>query len=626
MHKLFISLVIIGCSFRVTAQNNKMVDSLLKALDATQADSVKMKIYRQLGEYYTDNNAAKAIGFLDKSQEIAKRMNRPLLIANNYYSIGFCYLIKSDFNKSLESYLEALRIYEQLKDSFRLSNTYLSIGNLYSENKNFKKTNEYYDKATVLIEAQKDSFQLASILMQRGTLYDQHLKQYDTALIYLKKAEVIARFLKDNYLITNTMGNIGLTYKHQLNNLKALEYFDTVLTMYKKMDVPVDNYAAIYNNIAATLSQAGSYLAAKTAFDQSIRFSLKAGSPFLVMENYNNLSDMYKRMKDYRLQAEYLEKFYKIKDSLFTADNKNQLTQLEADYRIEKKNTELIKKDTEVIKQKGQRNIFIIITIAVALLLLTLLFFFKRTKTSNQLLLQKNAQINQQKNELETLNQVKDRLFSIISHDLRNPLVTFRTYLSLADDINLSADKKELFKTTTMQAVIQTCDMLDNLLVWANMQIKNAKVSITPIDIGDCTLDVINTVQVQANQKRIHIQQHLPVSIALGDYTIVTIALRNIITNAIKFSHSGTTIYIDSEKRVQQVFIKIKDEGIGMTGEQLGQLNSNQTDSTIGTNSEKGSGLGIFLVKELLQKINGKLVIESEYGNGSSFTIVLEGL
>ncbi|MEO6731527.1 MAG: tetratricopeptide repeat-containing sensor histidine kinase [Ferruginibacter sp.] len=619
-------LFFIFCPLAAVTQTNKTVDSLLIALDTEKADSNRMMLYRRIGTYYTDNNAGKAIGYIEKSQEIAKKLNRPLLIANNYYSIGFCYLVKGNFNKSLENYFQSIRIYETLKDSFRLSNAFMSVGNLYGQNKNFQKTIEYYDKAQLLIEAQKDSAQLSGILGQRGILYDQQL-QYDKAIDYLRQALLIARIMKDDYMITNTLSNIGLTYKHQKKTPEALQFFDSVITAYKTTkDVPVDNYAAIYNNIAAAHSQAGNYPKAKEAFDKSIQYALQAGSPFIEMENYNNLADMYGTMKSFELQTIFLKKYYNIKDSLFTADNKNQLTQLEADYQVEKKNVELQKKDAEVIRQKSQRNISIIIAIAIAVILTTLAFFYRGIKKNNRVLLQKNILINHQKNELETLNQVKDRLFSIISHDLRNPLVTLRSYLSLADDVRLSTEKKELFKRTTMQAVSQTCDMLDNLLVWANLQIKNTEAAVEPLDVNDCVNDVLNTVQQQANQKEVTIKTNIEAVVALGDHTILTIALRNILTNAIKYSPAATTVYLHSLKKAHEIHIMITDEGIGMTNEQLQQSARNQTDTTRGTHNEKGSGLGIFLVKELLQKINGHLLIESEKDKGSCFTIVLSAI
>jgi signal transduction histidine kinase len=625
MQKILLSIFILLSAITAIAQSNKMVDSLLKKLDKEKVDSNRMKLYQKIGTYYIDNNVGKAIDYLENSLEIAKKLDKSLFIANNYYSIGFCYLVKSNFNKSLENYQLSIQLYEKLKDSLRLSNAYMSVGSLYSQTKDFAKTNEYYDKATKIIEAKKDSVQLVSIYNQRGTLYDQQ-QQLGLAVVYLKKGLDLAKLMKQDFMITNCWSNIGLTYKHLKNNNLALQYFDSVLTAYKKMDVPVDNYAMVYNNVAATYSQAGNYILAKEAFNKSIQLSIQAGIPFVEMENYNNLADMYGRMKQFELQTTFLKKYYNIKDSLFTADNKNQLTQLETDFQVAKKNAEIVKKDAEVIKQKSERNIFIVIATAAALLLTTLFVFYQRIKNNNRLLQQKNEHIHQQNNELEILNQLKDRLFSIISHDLRNPLVTLRTYLSLADDVALTADKKALFKKTTMQAVIQTCDMLDNLLVWANMQIKNTPVSITLVSITDCVLDVVNNVQAQASQKQLHIQTNIEAVTALGDSTIVAIALRNILTNALKFSPVAATIFIESIRQEEQIRITIKDEGIGMTAEQIQQLAGNQTETTRGTNNEKGSGLGIFLTKELLQKINGQLLIESAKEKGSCFTIVLQAV
>jgi tetratricopeptide (TPR) repeat protein len=157
MQKILLSIFILLSAITAIAQSNKMVDSLLKKLDKEKVDSNRMKLYQKIGTYYIDNNAGKAIDYLENSLEIAKKLDKSLFIANNYYSIGFCYLVKSNFNKSLENYQLSIQLYEKLKDSLRLSNAYMSVGSLYSQTKDFAKTNEYYDKATKIIEAKKDS-------------------------------------------------------------------------------------------------------------------------------------------------------------------------------------------------------------------------------------------------------------------------------------------------------------------------------------------------------------------------------------------------------------------------------------------------------------------------------------
>jgi signal transduction histidine kinase len=308
---------------------------------------------------------------------------------------------------------------------------------------------------------------------------------------------------------------------------------------------------------------------------------------------------------------------------LYNTDTKNKITELEADYQIEKKNISLVKQEAETNKQKNQRNIFILIALGTAILLGTLAFFYRRIKQNNALLQQKNIQINKQKNELQTLNHVKDRLFSIISHDLRNPLVTLKSYLTLSDNHTLTEEKKEAFKKQTNQAVSQTSSMLDNLLVWANMQIKNTNPAITTIELEDCIDDAIGAARAQATQKNISFIKNIEVANAASDFTILEIALRNIITNAVKYSNATSEIKISTNKNNDYTFISIKDEGVGMTKEKIEELLHSDIESTTGTQGEKGSGLGLFLVKEVLQKINANLVIESEVRKGSNFIIQL---
>lgn len=598
------------------------IDSLFNAADNEKADTARMKIYNTIANYYLDNNAGKAIEYLEKAKEIATNHKLALNIANNYYSLGYAYLVKADYDKSLYNYQQSTFIYEQLKDSFRLSNALLSIGNVYFDNKNAEKTNDYYDKAGAIIIALNDTSQVCNYYDTRGITYDQ-LGKYDSALKYLNKAYSLA--LKANLVSNamNTLSNIGLSYKHINQTQKAINCFDTVLQYYKKVNTPPDMYASLYNNIGAAYSQANNFDKAIAAFTSSINLATQAGSTSIVMENYRNLSDMYGNMKNYEQQTVYLKKYYHLKDSIFTIDKSNQLTELESDYRIEKKNAELTKKEAEVTKQKSQRNFLLIIASSIFAVMLGFAFFYTRIRAKNKLLQQQNVQISNQKNELLTLNHVKDRLFSIISHDLRNPLVTLRSYLTLADNESISAEKKQMFKAQTMYAVSQTGDMLDNLLAWANMQIKNTRPAIIPVNVQDLVADAISSVKPQALQKQIEIEQQIFAETILGDYNILMIALRNLLTNAIKFSAEKKIVFIGSKKVNDRIYLSVKDEGIGLTEEQVIAINTNDSNSTNGTKGEKGSGLGLFLIKELLKNINASLLIESVPGTGSTFIISL---
>ncbi len=623
MRKSILLLTALSFCTVVFCQVSKEVDSLLKALDTEKTDSNLLRTLSRIGSYYIDNNPSKAISYFERSAELAKKINNTLRLGNAYYDLGFCYLLKGDFDKSLNYYQQSEKIYSQLNDKRRLANAYMSIGNVFFQNKALSKATEYFTYAENVVQQTKDSNQLSTLYSERGLVYDQ-LQKYDSALFYLQKAATVAKLIKDDGMYLNTLSNIGLTHKHMKNTALALQYFDTVLNRYTATpDIPLDYIAGLYNNIGATQAQAGNYTAAAAAFNKSIASSQLAGTTAIEMENYRNMADMYADMKDYRLQSIFLAKHYNLKDSIFSADNKNQLTQLETDYQLEKKNISLVKQEAETVRQKSQRNIFFIIAIGAALLLATLGFFYRRIKQNNVLLQDKNSQINHQKDELQTLNHVKDRLFSIISHDLRNPLTTLKSYLTLANDPGLPASQKEDFKEKTMLSVSQTSNMLDNLLTWANMQLKNTKPVITQINTEDCIDDAIGAAAAQAAQKNISIHKKIDAPTAIAEYHILEIALHNIITNAVKYSHNGSNIFINTSNTRQHVQITIKDEGIGMSREQLHEIQNNEAESTTGTAGEKGSGLGLFLVKELLHKIDATLLVESEEGKGSCFIIQL---
>lgn len=607
--------------FLLFAQN-RMLDSLLKEADKNVHDSIKIHTLNEIGFIYEENNPAKAIDYFERVNKMALALNKPLVVANSDYDLGFTYLLLGNYENSLQHYLQSARTYEKINDQKRLSNAYMSIGSLYFDNNDLKKAKDYYAQAETIIKKLNDPVRLANFYNSLGNAYDK-AKNYDSALAYLQKAYDIYINQEDEFLIINSLSNLGLTYKHQGKTDLALKYFHLVKEKVKGKDMPKDLLAMIYNNLGATYSQARQYNQAITAFDSSILFSKEANLSGVLMENYRNVSDMYASMKEYQKEAGYLRLYYNLKDSLFSADKKNELTQLDADYRIEKKNTELAKTEAEVVKRKSQRNIFMIITIAAAALLAGLAFFYSRIRKKNEVLNLQNETIHQQNTELQTLNNVKDRLFSIISHDLRNPLVTLQSYLTLSGNKELPEDKKEQYRLQTTNAVTQTSNMLDNLLAWANMQIKNTKASITPVDVDELVADTKSGAQAQAAQKQIIIHQDLAVTSVLGDYNILSIALRNLLTNAIKFSDKEGNIWINAEKKDNAILLSVKDEGIGMSEEQIRELTSNQQQSSSGTAGEKGSGLGLYLVQELLQKINAKLEVKSEKGKGSTFNIVI---
>ncbi|MFD2921937.1 tetratricopeptide repeat protein [Terrimonas rubra] len=623
MRKGFLLLTALVLFVTAFAQQKKYIDSLLTEIDKHPPDSVLVDLYDEIGQVVSQNNPTKAIEYLEKGKAIAEKARLQIAYANFWYSIGFNYRVKGKYDQAIHAYQQSLPVYEQRKDSFRLANALMSIQSTYFELNDLEKAKEYMAQAAPYIFGVNDLPQVADFYGSIATINSKQNK-YDSALYYYQKAIDLNKSFNDPIGQSIVMMNKGLTLKKMGQYQQALQYFDSSIAAVKDVEQMADLNASIKNNIGATYAMMGQTDKALAAFNTSIQIAREAGLLKNEMENYRNMSDLFLKNGDYKNHSAYLQKYYAIKDSIFTIDSKNQITQLEADYEITKKNNELLVKETEVTRNKSQRNIFIILSATALAILLTLGYFYTRIKKANKLLNEKNILINEQKNELLTLNRVKDRLFSIISHDLRQPLQTLKSFLILSDNKDVAEEKKREFKILTFNAVLNTSDMLDNLLAWANIQLKNTTPPITTISIEDSIWDVTEGVKPQTIQKGITVVQHIQAATAMGNYDILQIAVRNIVTNAIKFSPANSTITISSVKDKDKVYVSIADQGIGMTPEQIRQIETREISSTKGTAGERGSGLGLFLVKELLEKINAGITISSEPGKGSTFNIVLD--
>ncbi|MGB5026424.1 MAG: tetratricopeptide repeat-containing sensor histidine kinase, partial [Saprospiraceae bacterium] len=574
-----------------------------------------------IADYYLNLNLNKAIDYYERSKYLAEKLNNKSQLASSYYSLGSCFLAKGNFDLSLENYLKAVRLYEELNHKRRLTKTYIDIAYLYTEYAYYSKAHDYFDKAKLLIDQSQDTLELNYYFQEKGNFYYRQAK-FDSAILCNMESNRIAALIKnDNYSIPNTLSNIGLMYKKMGRLDDALLYIDSALILLNQSGDLEFLLSGIYNNLACIYSAKHQFDSALVFFNKSIALCKTSHNIFTEMENYSNLAEMYGIKKQYDLQVHYLKNYYNLKDSLFNTDKQNQLNQLETDYQLEKKDKLITKKNLELIKQKNTRNLSFIFSAFALILLSSLYYYYRKLKLKNLDLELKNTLIENQKTELQQLNHIKDRLFGIISHDLRNPLITLRSYLMLSDNESISADKKILFKNQTMEAVNQTGDLLDNLLTWANLQLKNVETPLVPIALDECVADVVNILKVQAKQKEIEIIQRIQAIVFPSNSDVLSIVLRNLITNAIKFSKEKQAIILESNQNEQGIQLIVQDFGQGLSSEQIHAILSSTNDSTLGTKGEKGSGLDLFLVMQMLKKINAQLLIESQLGIGSKFIV-----
>jgi signal transduction histidine kinase len=270
--------------------------------------------------------------------------------------------------------------------------------------------------------------------------------------------------------------------------------------------------------------------------------------------------------------------------------------------------------------------------VAVAFLVMTIIrSYVRRAQFDKQrledLLKIRTREIEHSREELRALNQKKDLIFSILSHDLRSPLTTLKGFLGILIDNSdfLSKDDIKKHAVNIRNSVTNSLDLIDNTLFWSLSQMGNIQYSPSAFQLKPVVEKVIGLYQLTAEKKMIRVSLKCEENIQVhADENMIYVTLRNIVSNAIKFTREGKAVSINCSLNHIYARIEIKDEGIGMSGDYLNKiLSMEQPMIKKGTSNEKGTGLGLLLCKNFLEMNKGKLQITSEENIGTTFIVYL---
>lgn len=225
---------------------------------------------------------------------------------------------------------------------------------------------------------------------------------------------------------------------------------------------------------------------------------------------------------------------------------------------------------------------------------------------------------------LEKLNHEKTKLFSVLSHDLHNPLSSIQSYMEVIRDYEFSKEEKEMAERELSNAVYETQEMLYNILSWSKSQLNNEGARLRPYNLYDTLEPVITTQKAQAQQKKIRLTEEFDKSLmVISDINMLQFVARNIIGNAIKFTPPHGKIHVKAVRSGNKCILSIQDNGPGISTKQKSDIFSLKTQSTYGTNNEKGIGLGLYLCKEYTVAQHGKIWYENAPEGGAIFFISL---
>lgn len=239
-------------------------------------------------------------------------------------------------------------------------------------------------------------------------------------------------------------------------------------------------------------------------------------------------------------------------------------------------------------------------------------------------ILESNALITRQNQLLEQLNSEKDKLFSIVSHDLRAPIDSILGYLELLNNNQLDPEEKSLLEAELLVRTRYTADMIMNLVSWAKAQMQGVSADLKTINLSEMVHEIVANKIPVTLKKGVDIASTVPAHLEVhADTDMLRIIIRNLINNAVKFTMQGGKIHLTASENMGEIIFSVKDTGMGIAAEKHSEIFSQGTVSTYGTNNEKGIGLGLKMCKEFVEYQHGRIWFESSPGVGSVFYVAL---
>jgi len=249
-------------------------------------------------------------------------------------------------------------------------------------------------------------------------------------------------------------------------------------------------------------------------------------------------------------------------------------------------------------------------------------FVFFVTTTVRKSYFAEKSLVEKKAAELESANDTKDKLFSILAHDLRSPLTSIQNYLEILSEFKLEESEKESLKKDLLSSTQYTQQMLSNLLLWSKSQMQGVTVNKVKVNVKAVLKSTFQVHQTIAAEKGIHLVNQLKNAVYItADVDMLQLVVRNLISNAIKFTPPGGEVIVSDDVIDDECRINIKDNGVGIPFEEQVSIFSLKVNSAYGTKNEKGVGLGLVLCKEFTELQNGEIGFESTPGIGSTFYI-----
>ena len=517
-------------------------------------------------------------------------------LSRAYGNLAEAYFNTNQNDNALDFNLKALRIREQLNDSAGVIISTKNIASLYSVRKEHRKAIEYYEKLLVYLESSKEQHLKAEILPLLGAEYLQ-FNDFDNATTYLLSGLKLNRKLKRQKGILKSLNSLSLL-NFKLGKIRLAEY-------------QLDEASKLIENV---------------------------NDPRLELENLNLRVRIDSTNGNFKTAFNTQRAYQSLKDKLDLENAKPVFIEEEPIENINDANALITPEQSNINPDQNQKYkrtklyAYILVILLAIMLILFIMLFIKHKKdhvqTSNmrdqfKTVTLENASLLEQTQHLEEMNQVKDRLFSIVSHDLKDSITGVKAFLDLLKEDSISREEFNELIPELSDNADNAAALLMNLLNWSKSQMQNLDPKPETFNIQEVFAEKMHLIEKKVEQKRIILLDESIKQLVYADRSMIEIVIQNLLANAVKFSRVGDVITVSNRDRNGKILICIEDTGVGISKENQAKLFKNGGFTTRGTGHEKGTGLGLSICKQLVELNQGTIRVESEPNLGSKFYVEL---
>ncbi|MES2328547.1 MAG: tetratricopeptide repeat-containing sensor histidine kinase [Bacteroidota bacterium] len=550
-------------------------------------------IFNQIG-YNT-----RALSTYYKALQLFKTLKDTLNTAKTNQQIALSLQLSGRKNEAIDLYIESLKVYTDLNEKNEIANIKNSLGAIALDSNALVDAEQLFKDALAISISNGYTYGEKKSYYNLGLL-EEHKRDYKAAESYYKKSITKDSLLKDRY-------GMALNFL-QLASIRKKQ---------NMVDASIDMANEAYRNAAMV-----------PAFN-------------LLRDAAAHITTIYRERNDIIKAAQWQDSLVKVLKVQIENEKEYANNFIDVIKNQEANNTNA---ENEVKRQRQvQKEQLLIITVGTFILIIVAVlavlalvnyqrqrFFGKELKQKNEIieknsasLDQLNKEISHQNQLLETDNKTKNKLLSIISHDLRTPLVNTKGVLNLVNQGMVPPEEADRLLQLLETQYLGTTSLLDNLLFWIKGQMEGKEDDKVKVGLYHLMKTLEEEHRLPLVKKKIELRNVIDRDLSIiTEKEMIRIVLRNLISNAIKFTNENGLIELSSRIEDGHVlYLTVKDSGIGMTKADIEKVNAKQYYNTTGTSYEKGSGFGLMLCRDLITKAGGELIIESEPGKGSSFTI-----